>query len=75
MEQLLKLAIVLKCIILGKLLNCTTVTFDACLKKSFPFRLGKREVILGCEGMMNGGKLTLHYIHIYIYIGDDMKSL
>ena len=60
---------------LGKLLNGTT--FDACLKKPFPFRLGKGEVILGWD-MMNGGKLTLHYtyiIYIYIYIGDDMKSL
>ena len=56
-----------------------TTTFDACLKKPFPFRLGKGEVIrgwdIGCEGMMIGGKRTLYYIYIHIYISDDMKSL
>jgi len=44
---------------IGKLINGKT--FDACLKKPFPFRLGKGEVIrgwdIGCEGMMIGGKL------------------
>ena len=54
---------------LGKLLNGTT--FDACLKKPFPFRLGKGEVIrgwdIGCEGMMIGGKCTLYYIYTYTY--------
>jgi len=46
---------------LGKLINGTT--FDACLKKPFPFRLGKGEVIrgwdIGCEGMMVGGEFHI----------------
>ena len=46
---------------LGKLTNGTT--FDACLKKPFPFRLGKGEVIrgwdIGCEGMMVGGEFHI----------------
>ena len=49
-------------------MNGTTVTFDACLKKSFSFRFGKGEVIrgwdIGCEGMMIGGKLTLYFVLI-----------